>query len=356
MANGSQRRRMTPEIRLTVEGTELSEDAKNDVLSLTVQDDLGYPSAFSLRLSNWDDAKVDMKWSDRDLFQTGKPAAIEMGYRDHLVPIISGEITGAELSVDVEEMPIFTVRGYDRWHRLMRGKKTNSYTKMKDSDIASQIASDLGLAADTEDSGQTLDYVLQRNQTDADFLRGRAQRIGYEVFVQDTKLVYRKRKYQEPQALQLSREDDGLELHVRLSTMQQVSDIAVRGWDISGKKAIIGTARSSDETAKMGGKEGGLQTASDAFGSATVAGVMDIPSSQAEADQLAKAMLQQKALSYITAEGRCIGRADLRAGAVAQIDGLGLRFSGLYYIDSTRHIYTRTTGYRTEFVARRSAA
>jgi len=355
MADGSQRRRMTPDFRVKVDGAELSGEAQHDVLSLTVQDDLGYPSAFSLRLSNWDDTKVDMKWSDRDVFQTGKPVAIEMGYRDRLVAIISGEITGAELSVGVEEMPVFAVRGYDRWHRLMRGKKTNSYTKMKDSDIASQIASNLGLAADTEDSAQTIDYILQHNQTDAEFLRARARRIGYEVFVQDTKLVYRKRKYQESQALGMSREEDGLELHFRLSTMQQVSEVEIRGWDAIGKKAIVGTARSSDETAKMGGKEGGLQSASDAFGSATAAAVMDAPSNQAEADQLAKAALQQKALSYITAEGRCIGRTDLRAGAVAQIDGLGARFSGLYYIDSTRHVYTRTAGYWTEFVARRSA-
>jgi phage protein D len=345
---------MTPEVRLKVGGAELPAEAQRDVLSLTVQDDLGYPSAFILRLGNWDDAKVDMKWSDRDLFQAGKTVEIEMGYRDHLASIISGEITGVELSLNVEEMPVFTVRGYDRWHRLMRGRKTATYTKMKDSDIAAQIASNLGLTGETEDTSQTIDYVLQHNQTDAEFLRSRARRIGYEVFVEGTKLVYRKRKHQEQKAAGVSRQD-GLELHLRLSTMHQVSDVEVRGWDVLGKKAIIGKAHSSDETAKMGGQTGGLQLATEAFGRATAAGVLDAPSNQAEADQLAKAALQQKALSYVTAEGRCIGRTDLRAGVVAQIDGLGTRFSGLYYIDSTRHIYARTSGYRTEFVARRSA-
>src|SRR5262249_47181180 len=159
-------------------------------------DDVGHPGAFMLQLGNWDDSKADMKWSDRDVFQAGKPVEIEMGYRDHLALMISGEITGFELSGDVDQPPVFTVRGYDRWHRLMRGRKTMTYTRMKESDIAGQIASNLGLTAEAEDTTQVLDYVLQHNQTDAEFLRSRARRIGYEVFVQQTKLVYRPRKHQ----------------------------------------------------------------------------------------------------------------------------------------------------------------
>jgi len=167
--------------------------------------------------------------------------------------------------------------------------------------------------------------------------------------------VYRRRKHQEEKAVVISREDDGLEFHLSLSTMQQVSAVEVRGWDEMDKKVVVGKARTSDETAKMGGHEGGLQTATDAFGQVTAAGVLDPPASQAEADQAAKAALQKRALAYVTAEAQCIGRTDVRASLVAQIDGLGKRFSGLYYVVSTRHSYARNSGYRTEFVARRSA-
>jgi phage protein D len=346
---------MTPEVRVKVGGAEIPRDAQLDLLSARVQNDVAHPSSFTLRLNNWDDSRVDMKWSDRDLFKTGSAIEIQMGYRDHLMPLISCEVTGCELSVGVLDPPVFTVRGYDRWHRLMRGKKTTTYTNMKDSDIAGQIASNLGLSAEIEDSGQILDHVLQHNETDSEFLRGRARRIGFEAFVRDGKLIYRKQKHQQPEAAVISREEDGLELHLSLSTMQQVSDVAVRGWDTRGKSAINGAARVADETVMMGGRNVGLQVASDAFGNATADAVAESPSSHLEADQVARAALQRKALSYVTAEGRCIGRTDLLAGVVAQIDGIGKQFSGLYYLESTHHIYSRESGYKTEFLARRSA-
>lgn len=54
-------------------------------------------------------------------------------------------------------------------------------------------------------------------------------------------------------------------------------------------------------------------------------------------------------------EGVCDGRTDLRAGTVVKIEGLGERFSGLYYVTSTTHSYTLKYGYRMAFTVRRNA-
>jgi phage protein D len=61
------------------------------------------------------------------------------------------------------------------------------------------------------------------------------------------------------------------------------------------------------------------------------------------------------ALSYISGEGTSIGRTDLRAGIVAKVEGMGKRFSGLYYLTSTTHSFAPNLGYRTAFHARRNA-
>ena len=53
---------------------------------------------------------------------------------------------------------------------------------MTDSDIARRVAEGLGLTADVGHE-RTYPYVAQCNQTDLEFLRERAQRIGYEVIV-----------------------------------------------------------------------------------------------------------------------------------------------------------------------------
>ena len=87
-----------------------------------------------------------------------------------------------------------TVRGYDRRHRLMRSRRTRSFTKCKDSDIVSQLASEASLRPKVEDSSVTLPYVLQHNQTDLEFLAMRARRIDFEVGVTDRDLFFRPRK------------------------------------------------------------------------------------------------------------------------------------------------------------------
>lgn len=77
--------------------------------------------------------------------------------------------------------------------------------------------------------------------------------------------------------------------------------------------------------------------------------------SQAEADQLAKRRFEEMALRHVSGDGVCIGQPKLRAGRVIEIEGLGKRFSGSYYVTSTEHRYNRNTGYRTVFSARRNA-
>src|ERR1700722_13270508 len=144
-----------PEFRIRVDGSELPPLAAADVAAVSITEDLEAPAMFAIEMLNWDAAKLQMKWSDQDLFQPGKRPEVEMGYGDQRGTLISGETTGLELSIHSDHAPRLVIRGYDRAHRLMRGRKTMSYTNLKDSDIASQIASDAGLSADVEDTSAT---------------------------------------------------------------------------------------------------------------------------------------------------------------------------------------------------------
>jgi phage protein D len=61
------------------------------------------------------------------------------------------------------------------------------------------------------------------------------------------------------------------------------------------------------------------------------------------------------ALTYVEGFGTCIGDPELRAGTLVEIEGLGKRFSGSYYVTSTEHSYKPSIGYRTAFSVRRNA-
>ncbi len=61
------------------------------------------------------------------------------------------------------------------------------------------------------------------------------------------------------------------------------------------------------------------------------------------------------ALSYIRGEGVCYGRPDLKAGAMVTIDGVGEKYSGLYYITAVKHTWNASHGYYCRFNYQRNA-
>jgi phage protein D len=346
---------LAPEFGLHINGSPLPNDAVADVVSIDVFDDVDAMSMFAITVPGWDSAKMKVKWMDDKLFQEGNPVKIELGYRDKLKSVFSGEITGLEPDFPEARPPTLTVRGYDRRHRLMRERKTSSFTNLKDSDIASKLAGNAGLSPKVEDTGVMLPYVLQHNQTDLEFLLGRAQRIDYEVIVEDRSLLYRPRKIKDSAALTLRRDIELLEFRPRMTTMGQVQELNIRGWNAKDKKEIIAHSAAGDESTLMGGKVSGPSKVKQLFSGSASTRVTKPVHSQAEADQMAKQGFLEIALGYIRAEGVCIGDPELRAGTVVKIEGIGERFSGLYYICSTEHRFSKRKGYRTGFSARRNA-
>jgi phage protein D len=135
-----------------------------------------------------------------------------------------------------------------------------------------------------------------------------------------------------------------------------VSEVTVRSWSPKDKKELVGQAKAGDEVSTMGGQESGAALAESAFGAAVELLHASPVATQAEADQLAKARLNDLVLDLISGEGVCWGRTDLRAGKVIKIEGVGQRFSGQYYVTVAIHRYSPQGGYRTHFTVRRNAS
>jgi uncharacterized protein len=346
---------LAPEFRVLVNDKEIPLGAKADLVAMDVLEDVDATAMFSFTLLSWDGVEMKVKWIDDELFKEGNALEAQIGYRDSLQTLFKGEITGLEPEFPSGEPPTLTVRGYDRRHRLMRKRKTRSFLNMKDSDIANQIAGDAGLTPEVQDTQVRLNYVLQHNQTDLEFLEERVRRIGYEVVVIDRTLHFRPRRNNESEVLTLSREVELLEFHPRLTTVGQVQEITVRGWDPKEKKEFVARSAAGDESSLMQGTTSGPAKVDQAFGGTSGVSVDSPVQSQAEADQVAKGWFREMALNYISGQGVCIGQPALRAGTVVKIEGLGKRFSGLYYVTSTEHYYKPRTGYRTAFAVKRTA-
>lgn len=343
-----------PAFAISVDGTPLPVAAALQVSRICIDEDAGLPSMFTVELAAGD-AEDETAWIDGTTFPIGAAVEIRLGYGEALQAVLAAEVTGLEPAFTRGGRPLLTVRGHDRRHRLLRGRKTRSFVQQKDSDIAATIASEAGLTAQTEDSQVVHDYVLQANLTDMELLQERARRIQYEVVVEAEALYFRPVQNAQGEVVTLTFGDDLLEFYPRLSTMGQLSELELRGWSPKDKKEIVAKATGGDEVSTMGGADSGAALSESAFGTASVL-LSDVPVfSQAEADQLARGCFNRAVLELIAGDGVCSGRTDLRPGQVIKIDGIGARFSGQYYVTATSHRYSPRYAYETHFSVRRNA-
>jgi phage protein D len=349
--------RMVPEVRVRVNGTLLPSAARGDLLDVSVFEDVTAPDMFTITLLNWNMMRQQFTWSDSELFSIGASVDIEMGYDERLVQLMQGEVTGLEPDYSLADNPTLTVRGYDKSHRLMRGRKTRSFKNMTDSAIAAEILAGAKLLARVTNSVVINDYVQQSNQTDMEFLEQRAQRIGFEVMVERGTLYFRPINNAATPSVRLDRTDDLDDVSLRLSSLVQASSLSVRGWDPALKQAITASAGAYDLNSRMSGAVAGPVSATAAFGDEKSVSVRHPVASTAEAQKLAVGGLNTMALDYVTGTVTCGGRTDIAAGRTVRIDGLGKKFSGTYYVTSATHVYSpESGGYATEFSIRRNAA
>lgn len=350
------REKTSPARRILINGATLPAELDADVLAVTVGQYTEGGDRFEVVVNALGSEDRQLKWIDTDHTQPGNQVAIELGFTGQLERVLVGEITALRVSYSSDQAAQLHIQGFDRLHRLRRGRRTRAYHEVKDSQVAEQIAADLGLEPEVTDSVIVHPYLLQNSMPDIDFLLQRARRIRYEVVVSDRTLGFRPAANHLAQAVTLEYMRDLKWFNVRLSTARQVSEVAVRGWSRGSKEAILGRARVGAETTLMNGAESGPRLAESAFGASADA-IVDTPlETQSEADQMAEAMYNEMALELITGEGEAAGVPSLRAGATVELRGLGDRFSGLYYVVRAEHRFAPDIGYITRFGVQRNSS
>jgi phage protein D len=340
-------------LAIRLNGRQLSRDALAGVLAMSVTEDLAVTSVCTLELVNWDSRSLRLSWSESPLFRPGAELDVWMQSGGISRRVFLGEIVGVDVMFQTEQVPRVAFRAFDHRHRLARATRTRSFSKVKDSDIARLLAQDAGLVAEVTDTRITLDYVLQRNQSDLAFLTDRARRLGYEVFVRDKRLLFRPPRYDLAPTSVLDVSTDLLELSTRYSTVGQVSEVQVSGWNVADKEPYVVKAREFRQ-GQVGTGASGPGVARKAFGTVVVQNADLHPQSAAEATELAMAEYEQRGLAFAHAEGRAHGRSELRAGTTLGIRGAGHTFSGDYYLTAVTHSYDLDDGYVTEFAGQKA--
>lgn len=333
---------LVEQVTITVDGQKIPGDLMEQLLRVEVDSTLEMPNMFELTFR--DDA---LEWTDGGPFELGKTLTVDFKLDDgSFTTIVSGEVTGVEPEFSRNYIVFLKIRGYDKSHRLNRGKTSQAFVNVTDADVVKKLGSGVSIQADA--TSGTRKHIFQDNQTSLAFIHRLARLNGFEVFADGSELKFTKMGTERGEV----KLKWGSSLHYfypRMSVSTQVNEVQVKGWDPSSKQPIIGKATTSKihPAVNVGGSGGDV---SKSGVSASIMTETHYPvMSQGEADAIAQSILDEVNGHFIEADGRCDGNPSIVAGTKLSVDNLGKQFSGSYQITSARHVYS-TEGYHVDFI------
>ena len=268
--------------------------------------------------------------------------------------LIRGEVTALEAEFSGGGTTT-VVRGFDKSHRLVRGRSTLAYQNSTYADVVRKVAQRAGINVGRVDATSGVhQQVVQGNVSDWDFVRRLAAEVGYVVEVVDDKLNFRKPDQAstapEPGTLSatgpgaLVKGENLLEFQGVVTAADQVAAVEVRGWDEKAKQAVVGEAAAATPSAAAGLSP--REVASKVKGGRHVS-VTTLHDRQADAAAEAKAIAEH--IGGTSAEFQAVVRGDptLRAGTAVSLGLVGEPFDGRYVLTSARHVYAPADGYTT---------
>ena len=365
-----------PQIKVVVDNKDITDKVNGDVIDLHVTLEEGELGGFTLNLTNHfevpdsgdpGDVNRAFRHSDDKEIEIFKRVEISMGYPGRMSKLLVGEITSIQASFPSAGAPTITITGTDYMNRLRQAvpgdDRSKNFHNLADWQIAQQIAQhhDLGFSKKSSNKGETHKLVAQGTDDDLKFLLRLAKRNDYDccIVIEDDKPALffgsprDKRDGNAVTQLKLVYGQSLNSFTPRLSVAEQVDKLTVRGWNPRKKEKFKYTAEAKDlpKTDKEG--VSGSELVRKHLKKGREQRVVNLPvQSQEEAKQRAIEMFTEAGYKFLTGSGEAIGDPRLLPLVNLELDGLGQRFRGIYYVTKTEHVYG-AAGYTTSFDVKR---
>lgn len=282
-------------------------------------------------------------------FDIGKDVSIEMGFPEY-EKIFEGEIVRIDFDFSKGRAVTAHVICYDKLFKLSKMVHSRPFLKMKDSDIAKKMAGEAGLQVTADATDTKHEYIFQNNESNLDFLRRRADRLGYELAIEKGKMIFKKARFKDKKtSVNLSWHRTLIDFHAKVDASAISEEVMVSSWDFVKKKGVEEKVKAGDEP-KIGTADTvGTKDVKSKMKNKTKTYRIDIPNlPNADAKTLAKAKLTEQSMTFLKATGSCEGEPKIMSGKVITIENIGAKLTGEYYIVSCEHIYTGAS-YKTFF-------
>jgi phage protein D len=339
-----------PTFEIKVAGKKLEGESAKRVIRVSVNEQTGLPTHFSIQLYDPEHKLIDSSKGD---LREGTEIEISMGYvGDTLQSLVQGTISTLHVEFPSSGPPTIHVEGYDHLHRFTRGNAYRREEGSKDtsgrsaSDIVSDIVQDVSLSASVDTTAELKRPLVQSFRSDLDLLQELARLNNYSLWA-DGKTIHFKKKPPSRGSVKLEWGKTLISFSSQLGIAGLVDSVKVPVFDIAQKETAEGVAqRSSIKSIQLASTADDRIAKGSGGRSELVVPGARVTSSD-EAATHAKAVLTELVQQAAKASGVCAGNPSLRAGTSLELKGLG-RFDGTYVVSSVVHSLGED-GYHTSF-------
>lgn len=337
-----------PLYTIKVDGADLDPVQANAVHEIRITNFMRLPDVCSLAVGY--PAKEEEQGNpfqplDDSVFKIGASLEVKLGGTDEMttVTLFQGEIATVEPDFQAGAVQMI-VRAYDKAHRMMRTRKQRAFIQQSVADIARKICQEYGLTPKINGPASPLEYVIQHNETDWDFLWRLATRAGCEFYVVRGSEGHFAPPGDGADEIELKFPQDLRSFRPRMTAVQQVESVNVRGFDIKTKQQLTSTKSSPTQVTQAGIERSEIK---GKFPGATLEIAGQSFRTQGEGDGIGQSQLDRLANSYLAAEGTCAGNPAIRAGVKLKVSGVGTNYSGTYRV--AKAVHTLRADYTTQF-------
>jgi len=325
------------------------------LLALDMYEQEGGLASLELRFGNIAsdaDGGAGYAFEDESEIKLGSTVVVAAGDLNDSQEIFRGVITGLEAEFLESAPPELLVLAEDRLQQARMARRTALYSDMSVADIVSQVAQRLSLQPQVNGLSASGIWV-QLNESDLAFLRRLLRQFDADVQVVADRLEAAPISEIQRQVIEMELFHDLRSVRFIADLANQVTEVTSSGWNPISGQAVSGSSQGVN-LGPGSGRRGAALLRQTLGARSEHVGHINV-TTDAEAQALADTIFDQRARSFVTAEGTAAGHPSIRVGSHLQLRGVSPRFANTYYVVSTHHRYDLQGGYMTDFKAESAA-
>lgn len=258
-------------------------------------------------------------------------------------PMFEGEVTAVKRTLGGARERSLSIRAYDALHRLRKRQTLRNLSGIGLSELASQVAADLGVEVDGSEAPQPRAIVIQHRQSDFDLLSELSAAAGLCFWLEGSVLRLLTLGGNGGEEIRLTPGGNVLEITTDVTAEPMRKSSRAFGWNIASNEVLSGEAGMSSQDA--------LEMRLDAVAAFEGYGdrylVNRVCDSADEVRRLAQSDIDRATARGLQVDALCEGDARLRPGQVVRLEGMGSEVDGPFVVSSAVHRADALSGYTT---------